>query len=152
MLPGAHGLWIAPRQRGSRGVSARQVWNESILRPVPATDDVACSSGSYRGPLGGKEGGAIARCGDLSRCLVGAVRVMPAERIILTIGIDPLLVAIDLVGGRDHGHFDSGKCSQGVEYMGCSHDIRGHSFDGRAITGSHQRLGSEMENDLRFGG
>jgi len=104
MLPGPDGVGAADEDGLFGEEAADEVGDETVSRPVAATDDVAGAGGgegdAVVGEFGeGEEGLAVGGGDDLSAGLGAGVRVIAAEGISLAIAPDPFLVLIALVGG-----------------------------------------------------
>src|ERR1700733_6855859 len=90
-------------------------------------------------------------CGDDFRSgFAGAVRVVAAERIGLTEGIQPFRVGINLISGNDYDRAERLTVAGCVEKVHCAHDIRGKGGQGVAVTLTYERLCGQVEDHFRI--
>ena len=99
--------------------------------------------------MGPQKGIPIGIDDDFARRLAGAVRIGTTESIVFGIGPLPFPVPVDLVGSDHYRHLHTLESTEGIQDMDRSLDIGGERVDWLAITGPHQRLGRQMENNLR---
>ena len=128
---------------------ADDIRNKSIGCPVTAADDVArADRRDARAVL--EEGTAVGRDHELGRALAAAVGVVPAHRIAFAIGPDPLAVFVAFVAGDGDDGANAFRPAAGVEQMHRAHDVGRVGLDRIVVRIADERLGSEVEDDLRL--
>src|SRR6267378_3519963 len=109
VLPGTDGVRVSDGGTLSSGERSHHVRYEAVLSPVTATDYVTSSRRGDRDSMFGetlaaKEGSSIGCYNELSTPFATAIRIVPANRICLTIAPGPFTVLVALVAGNnDHG-------------------------------------------------
>ena len=140
MLPRPHRGDVPHRHRLPRSKGPGRIDDQTIFVPVAPADHVAgAGAGNGRGTFV-EEGAAVGTGHDLRRGFAGAVRVMPAQRIHLTIRIDPLAILVAFVGGHDHHAQQRRNAAAGLQHIRSPHGIRRKGGHGFAVTLAHQCL------------
>ena len=148
MLPRPDRTGPTHAQDGTRRPRAHRVRNQAVLAPVAAADDVAGARGGHGDALRLQESAPIARRDQLGRGLARAVGIVAAQRVALAVGIRPLAVEIDLVGGHHDRDAAVGHSAQRVEQVRGSHRVGREGRERVAVAGADQRLRSQMEDEL----
>jgi hypothetical protein len=148
VLPGTHGAGIAECERLPGRYRPNEIRYDPVGRPVAPTDNVATPRVRYQY--------AIATLGQ--RCAVGgrnqfgaslgcAIGILAAERILLAVSPDPILVAIDLVSGDTDHSLDVRDEPRRFEHMRCSQRIGGKGRERISEGFRNQRLCGKMNDD-----
>ena len=150
VLPRSHRLGKTQPHRIPGGKGAQTVGHQSVSRPVTASDHVARSGAGDAHPLRLQKRRSITGRNQLGGRLAGAIRIVPPQRIRLAVRIDPLLIVIDLVGGDDHHRPHRIQPAHRFQQMGRAQYVGGEGANRVHVAFPHQRLGGQMENDLRL--
>ena len=75
---------------------------------------------------------------------------MPAHGILFTVAVEPLAVFITLVGGDHHDGAGMPAAADGFQEVDGPEDVGGEGFHGDLIREPDERLGREVENELRL--
>ncbi len=133
MLPGADGARASDDHWFAQSESRENVGDQSVSRPVAAANHVPCTHGRQGHAIltifiGFEKRVAIGRGHELSAALATAVGVVAAHRLVLTVGPDPFLVLVALVGGHiDHGAH-GWALAYGLQKVDGAHDVGGVSL------------------------
>src|SRR5258707_5690661 len=100
MLPWPHGIGIADQGRPTAGKRLKHIWNQSVLRPISATDHVARTrtrDGDGLAPMffSRKKRASVSCRDELGTALAAGIRIVAAQRLIPSLdpGPFPSLVA-----------------------------------------------------------
>ncbi len=149
VLPGADRIGRTHAQPSLRLHGADRIGHQPVLRPVAAADHVA---GAHRGEarsVGTGEERVPGACRDhLGRRLRRAVRIGPAEGIVLAILASRAAVLVALVGGHDHDRGEALHLAARLEHVHRPLDVGLPGEGGLGIGAAHERLRGEMEHGL----
>jgi hypothetical protein len=143
VLPGPHGAGIAQLDRPALQRRGEHVGDQAVGAPVASADHVPGAAGRDRQAVR-----LAVRRGDvLGRRLGRRVRVVAAERVGLGMGRGPRGVALVR---RDHDdRLGAAGRAHRVEQRGRPEDVDGERLARRRERAAHERLGGEVEDDLR---
>ena len=152
VLSGPGGGRVANADRLAAPKSPHRIGHDPVGRPVAATDHV---SGAGNAKVGGLVRLAAAKAGapasdrQFRRRLAAAVGVMAAEGIVFAVAVEPLFVALHILGGDQHRRAGRLQAAQGFQQVDCAHHMGGPGGGGLGITAAHQGLGSQVQHQLR---
>ena len=96
-----------------------------------------------------KEAATPAAYRDFRRALAATIRIITSHRFIFPVSPDLLPVFITFVGGNHHADLDTGTVPDGFHHMDGSHHIGLVSLNRYLVGKANQRLGRQMEHDVR---
>ncbi len=134
---------------------ANGIWYDALGGPIPPTYHVPSSGGgdtAMSSPTKRtlEEGGTVTVHDDLRRTLAGTIWVIPTHGIVLTICIYPFVVLVAFIAGYDDTGSNPFAGSDRLQQVDRAHDIRPERVHRVLIGPSHQRLGRQMEDDVRL--
>ncbi|MCY1418488.1 hypothetical protein D9M71_340490 [compost metagenome] len=155
VLPGAHCLGETQGHRLTGGPRLEHIGDQPLGRKVAAAEHIAGTrSGQAQAmlgmALGRKERRGIGLREDLAASLATAVRVVPAQRFVLTVGPSPFLVGVHLVGGDHHAGTNATDLAHRFEQVESAHDIGRIGAQRIAVAFAYQGLGRQVQDDFRL--
>ena len=151
VLPGACGGFISDGNGRACADGADAIGHDAVPGPVSAADDVARPRRGDADGAGGREIG-FAEAGDdeLRGALAGAVGIVTAHGVLFAVGMEPLAVFVAFIGGDADDGAGLGVAADRIEEMGGAHDVDGEGFDRDVVGEADERLGCEVEDDIRL--
>ncbi len=150
MLPWTHRAGIAQRNRLARRHRTDEIRHDPVGRPVAAANDVAAAGIRNQHAIAALcQRRAIGSRHQLGAGFGGAIGILAAEWILLAIAPDPILIAINLVGGDADDGLDAGREPRGLEHMRGAQRIGGEGLDRIGKGFRNQRLRGQMNDDGR---
>src|SRR6202789_4199667 len=130
MLPGTNRRRSPDDYRTFFLEAADQVGNETVFRPVAASDHI---SSARRGQgdmvllqaIHGEKRTSVSRAYDFRASFARSIGIIAAERVGLSIRPHPLLIPVTLVGGNRDNSAYAGSFADGFEHMRRTHNIGG---------------------------
>ncbi len=154
MLPRASGKAVANGYGFLLSKMAHAIWHDTILGPITAANDISASRTRHRNRSLSrivqalKKRATIGRDDGFSARFTRAVRIVPTEKIVFAVGMDPLHVFIDLVAGDHDDHTGTIFPPRCFEYIEATYTIGLYGFVGLVKRAANNRLGREVEDEV----
>jgi len=153
MLPGSHGGWASNHDRLFAKKCPDNVGYQPVFCPVSTTDDITGSGTGYDRTNGfirtGKVRLAIGCRYQFRAGLAAGVRIVSTQRLAFPISPNPLTVFITLVARHVQQRTNTLRLAHRFQDMHGTHDVGRVRFYRVAVRVAHQRLGSQVNDDIR---
>lgn len=150
VLPWTRGVRVAHGDRLAALQMTDAIWNDTVLGPITAADDIAGAgrSDAFVGMIK-KEGTTVSGGDNFRGGFRSAVAVVPTKGVALAVMPAGFEVLIALVRGYDDGDAGMIAGAHAFKDVDGAHDVGGESFLWLLIGPADERLRSKMEDDAR---
>jgi hypothetical protein len=151
MLPWPGGNLIPDRNYFVLPKGPDAIWDDTIGGPITSPDDITGTSRSqFDWLIQSKKRRAVGPDDDLGCAFAGTVGVMAAHGVLFPISVKPFAIPIAFIGSHRHNPTGIPRKAHGIKDVDGAHNISGKGFGRDLVRESHQRLGGEVENNLRL--
>ena len=147
-LPGPHRVGVADRRGAPAAAAAITSGTSRSSDQSPPPMTLPARAEATRQRPSWKNDRRMADVTSSAQRLARAVRVVPAQRVVLGVGPVELAVLVALVAGDHHDGSHRGNPAHGVEDVRGAHDVRLVGRDRLPVRPPDERLGGEVEDDL----